>query len=86
MSGALTAWRDVASKRAIVDFVERMTAEGGPDFVPPSDRVAVYDNEFAYTDGAEQALDRAARDGWTVASIKDDWSSVFPLDGTARRP
>jgi phosphoserine phosphatase len=45
MTGELNAWRDVATKRAIVDFVERVTTEGGPDFVPPSDRIAVYDND-----------------------------------------
>jgi phosphoserine phosphatase len=33
--------------------------------------------EFAYTSGAEQALDRAAREGWTVVSMKDDWATVF---------
>jgi hypothetical protein len=34
--------------------------------------------EFAYTDGAEQALERAAAtDDWTVVSIKDDWTEVF---------
>jgi phosphoserine phosphatase len=38
------------------------------------------EREFAYTAGAEQALECAARDGWTVASIKDDWETVFPLD------
>lgn len=35
------------------------------------------EREFAYTAGAEQALERAGRDGWTVVSIKDDWVSVF---------
>ena len=35
--------------------------------------------EFAYTAGAEQALERAAADGWTVVSIKDDWTTVFQL-------
>jgi len=45
MSGVLNAWRDVATKQAIVDFVERVTTEGGPDFVQPSDRIAVYDND-----------------------------------------
>ena len=33
--------------------------------------------EFAYTTGAEQALERAAQDGWTVVSVKDDWTTVF---------
>ena len=35
------------------------------------------DREFAYTTGAEQALDQAARDGWTVVSAKHDWDTVF---------
>ena len=33
--------------------------------------------EFAYTTGAEQALARAATEGWTVVSVKDDWATVF---------
>ena len=33
--------------------------------------------EFAYTTGAEDALDRAKTHGWTVVSMKEDWSAVF---------
>jgi FMN phosphatase YigB (HAD superfamily) len=35
------------------------------------------DREFAYTTGAEQALTRAEKDAWTVASMKNDWTTVF---------
>jgi hypothetical protein len=35
------------------------------------------EREFQYTKGAEAALERAARDGWTVVSMKDDWLTVF---------
>jgi phosphoserine phosphatase len=35
------------------------------------------EREFAYTTGAEQALERAASEGWTVVSVKDDWTTVF---------
>jgi len=35
------------------------------------------EREFAYTAGAEQALERASADGWTVVSLKDDWATVF---------
>jgi phosphoserine phosphatase len=35
------------------------------------------EREFAYTGGAEQALDQAASDGWTTVSIKNDWTTVF---------
>ena len=31
------------------------------------------EREFDYTAGAETALERAAADGWTVVSMKDDW-------------
>src|SRR3954447_863980 len=33
--------------------------------------------EFAYSSGAEQALEQAARDDWTVISVKNDWTTVF---------
>ncbi len=33
--------------------------------------------EFDYTSGAEQALERAAKDGWTIVSMKNDWATVF---------
>ena len=35
------------------------------------------EREFDYVTGAERALDRAAAEGWTVVSIKDDWATVF---------
>jgi phosphoserine phosphatase len=33
--------------------------------------------EFDYTTGAEQALQQARTNGWTVVSIKSDWATVF---------
>jgi len=41
----LTSWNDGAAKQAILDFVQRVTTEGGSDFVPPPDRIAVFDND-----------------------------------------
>jgi hypothetical protein len=35
------------------------------------------EREFDDAKGAEAALDRAAQQGWTVISIKDDWNTVF---------
>jgi len=35
------------------------------------------DREYAYDSGTEKALQVAARDGWTVVSMKDDWTTVF---------
>jgi hypothetical protein len=36
------------------------------------------DREFDYTSGADQALQKADSDGWTVVSMKNDWGAVFP--------
>ncbi len=41
----LSSWNDGAPKRAIVDFVERVTDEGGEEYVPRAERVAVFDND-----------------------------------------
>jgi phosphoserine phosphatase len=35
------------------------------------------EREFDYTSGAERALEQADKSGWTVASMKSDWSKVF---------
>jgi phosphoglycolate phosphatase-like HAD superfamily hydrolase len=43
--GELQSWRDGPSKSAIVDFVGRVTTEGGPDYVESQERVAVFDND-----------------------------------------
>lgn len=57
----LALWNDTATRRAIVDFVQAVSTEGSPGFVAP----------------AEDALDRAKTHGWTVVSMKEDWSAVF---------
>jgi hypothetical protein len=36
------------------------------------------DREFDYTAGSERALQSAEAEGWTVVSIKNDWTTVFP--------
>jgi hypothetical protein len=41
----LPSWNDTAPKKAIVDFVERVTKEGSPDFVRPEQRIAAFDND-----------------------------------------
>jgi phosphoglycolate phosphatase-like HAD superfamily hydrolase len=41
----LASWNDGAAKAAIVSFVTRVSREGGPDFVPASERIATFDND-----------------------------------------
>ena len=43
--GSLTSWTGGATRAAITDFVDRVTTEGGPDFVPLAERIAVFDND-----------------------------------------
>jgi phosphoglycolate phosphatase-like HAD superfamily hydrolase len=41
----LQSWNEGEAKRAIVNFVGRVTREGGPDFVPVPERIATFDND-----------------------------------------
>lgn len=41
----LPSWADGPAKKAVLDFVAKVTMEGGPDFVPAAERVAVFDND-----------------------------------------
>lgn len=41
----LPSWNDGAVKKAITDFVTRVTTQGSPDFVPEADRIATFDND-----------------------------------------
>lgn len=44
-SDPLPSWNEGAAKTAIVDFVARVTQEGGPEFVAPEKRIATFDND-----------------------------------------
>src|ERR1700756_1429658 len=41
----LPSWNDGPAKQSIVDFVRKVTASGGPQFVRPEERIAVFDND-----------------------------------------
>ena len=41
----LPSWNDGTSKQAIVAFVAAVTEKGGTDYVPPAERIAVFDND-----------------------------------------
>ena len=43
--GALPSWSDADARRAIIAFVDRVTTRGSPDYVPPAERIAVFDND-----------------------------------------
>jgi hypothetical protein len=45
MAYVLKSWNEGAAKSAIVDFVTRVTKQGGRDYVPPAERIATFDND-----------------------------------------
>ncbi|ABR60088.1 HAD family hydrolase [Sinorhizobium medicae] len=80
-SDPLPSWNDTAPKAAIVAFVEKVTMESSPDFVPESERIAVFDNDGtlwvehpAYTQFAF-ALDRVKAE----APAHPEWKDTQPF-------
>lgn len=77
----LPSWNDTAPKAAIVSFVEKVTKEASPDFVPEPERIAVFDNDGTlwvehpmYTQLAF-ALDRVK----TEAAAHPEWKDKQPF-------
>jgi hypothetical protein len=80
-SDLLQSWNDTPAKKAIFDFVERVTKQDSPDYVPPAERIATFDNDG--TLWAEQpmytqflfALDRVK----VLAPQHPDWKAKEPF-------
>ena len=45
MGAILASWNDGRSRKAIIDFVAAATTPGADGFVPPAERIAVFDND-----------------------------------------
>jgi 2'-5' RNA ligase/phosphoglycolate phosphatase-like HAD superfamily hydrolase len=41
----LPSWNDGPAKQGILAFIATVTKEGSPDFLPPAERIAVFDND-----------------------------------------
>ena len=54
LADPLPSWNDGSSKQAIISFVKKTTTKGSDDFVEPTKRIAVFDNDG--TLWAEQPL------------------------------
>ena len=44
-SDPLSSWNEGQTKQSIFAFVEKVTAQGSPDFVPVTERIATFDND-----------------------------------------
>ena len=42
---SLPSWNDTSARQALTAFVTKVTKEGGADYVPPAERIAVFDND-----------------------------------------
>jgi len=45
MIKSLSLWNNGPARRAILDYVSVVTSPDSPDFVPPADRIATFDND-----------------------------------------
>jgi hypothetical protein len=77
----LPSWNDSAARKAIATFVAEVTTQGSPNYVPPGERIATFDNDG--TLWAEQpmyfqflfALDRVK----ALAPNHPEWKSKEPF-------
>ena len=82
----LPSWQDGTAKAATLGFVAAVTREGGPDFVPVAERIAVFDNDG--TLWVEQpfyaqlafALDRIR----ALAPQHPEWAATEPFASVLR--
>jgi haloacid dehalogenase-like hydrolase len=85
-SGPLPSWKEGPAKASIVEFVAKVTKQGSPAFVPPGERIAVFDNDG--TLWAEQpmyfqlcfALDRVK----ALAPQHPEWKEKEPFASLLR--
>jgi phosphoglycolate phosphatase-like HAD superfamily hydrolase len=83
----LASWNDTAPKKAIISFVERVTRESSPDFVPVPERIVVFDNDG--TLWAEQpmyfqllfVMDRVK----ALAPQHPEWNEKEPFSSVLKR-
>lgn len=79
----LPSWNEGTTKTAILDFVNKVTTEDSPAFVPVKDRIATFDNdgnlwsEQPIYFQLEFALDRIKE----TADQHPEWSSKQPFKG-----
>jgi phosphoserine phosphatase len=77
----LPSWNDGAARRSIVGFVETVTREGGPGYVSPAERIAVFDNDGCLW--SEQPMYFQARFAFdrvkALAPLHPEWKDEEPF-------
>jgi phosphoglycolate phosphatase-like HAD superfamily hydrolase len=84
----LPSWNEGTNKRSILHFVEAVTSAGGAEFVPPLDRIAVFDNDgtlwcekpmYIQLDWILRQLAAQAEDDPSLRS-KQPWQAAWEKD------
>jgi phosphoserine phosphatase len=79
----LPSWNQGATKQSIVEFVQKTTKTGGPDFVPVEERIATFDNDG--TLWAEQPM--YVQLAFVLSRVKElapahpEWKTTQPFQG-----
>jgi len=83
----LPSWNEGRTKQSILEFVAAVTRTGSPNFVPPSERIATFDNDGTlwvehpmYTQLAF-ALDRVV----ALAPLHPEWKDKQPFKAVLER-
>lgn len=82
---ALPAWTDKSpAKAALVDFVERSIARNSPDYIPTTERIAVFSTDFIRPDAqsllpapVSDAADYLAANGYRVRFVTEADPALF---------
>ena len=68
---SLQSWNETATKRTILGFVAKVTDEYDPDYVPPAERIAAFDNDGTmWCEHPVPAQFHGTLDGLTVLAKK----------------
>jgi phosphoglycolate phosphatase-like HAD superfamily hydrolase len=84
---ALPSWNDGPTKQAIINFVHKTTTAGSPQFVPPEERLATFDEDGTlwvehpmYTE-VTFSFDRLGE----LAEKHPEWKEVMPFKAVLTR-
>jgi phosphoglycolate phosphatase-like HAD superfamily hydrolase len=76
----LPSWNDTPQKIAIIQFVKQVTLKGSPNFVPPAERIATFDNDGTlWSEQPEYVEDTFVYDRIrTLAAHHPEWKQKQP--------
>ena len=83
----LPSWNEGRAKKVITDFVIRVTRQGAPDFVPPAERIATFDNDGTLWCGQPIYVQFAfaLEPGERTRAQTSDWKNKQPFKAVLER-